>query len=378
MRNLALLILLAGLTKPLFAVDHKTVKELEVLTASAHRTPDAHLAKQLFALQLTERLTTARLTRLKAELPGEQSRTALLAIADASAFLNLPASDVPVAAAPDRFVQAALLARTLRYVKNAIPRLPDFLATQRTIHFADGPANGSAPVSGKHYDQGLHLVDKSVGTVQIVAGREELDAGREQQGDREPTVKKLTVVGVFGPVFTVVLNDVLAGDPAWSRWEQGPGGPMAVFRYDVPEGKSHYAVQVPGEESLLKSNSPYHGEIAVDPASGAVLRLTLIADRKPETPVAKAQILVEYGPIEIGGKAYICPLRSVVLSLARSVDLMHDVYKFSQAVNLPYQLELNDVEFRQYHLFHSEMRILTGDNPGADRNSQAPATSPNR
>lgn len=372
MREHVLLLLLLGLALPASATNQVSVRELEQAAARSHSRPDARAAKQLSELQLTERLSTARLGRLKAELPGEQSQLALLGIADASGFLSLPAPDIPLLPPPDRAARDALLARSILYVKETIPRLPDFFATQETIHFADGPLKGS-PTPGKKYDYRLHLVDKSTGTVHLVAGREELDTGQERN---KPVAagRELAVEGVFGPVFNVVLKDVLARTLAWSHWEPGPVGPMAVFRYAVTEGESHYVVQVPGDEGLPPSVSAYHGEIALDPASGAILRLTLLADREPANPVAKADILVEYGPIEIGGRSYTCPLRSVVLSLARGVDIMHDLYKFPQTAQLPHQLRLNDVEYRDYHLFRSDVRILGADLPG--RGTNAPVTPP--
>ncbi len=87
----------------------------------------------------------------------------------------------------------------------------------------------------------------------------------------------------------------------------------------------------------------YNGEIAIAPSSGAILRIVLKAAPGPANPLDVANIVVEYGPVELGGKSYTCPLRGIALSEGMQ------------------QLKwLNDVAFEDYHLFRPEMRILPG------------------
>jgi hypothetical protein len=77
----------------------------------------------------------------------------------------------------------------------------------------------------------------------------------------------------------------------------------------------------------------------------------------PTCRVAKANILVEYGPVDIGGRSYICPVKSVSLT-RMPVD---EAPKGVQAPTSPLKTQLNDVSFEGYHLFRAESRILTGD-----------------
>jgi hypothetical protein len=75
--------LAAVLAMPCYAARRITVEEFEQTLASckaAHQS-DASIARQLSAMELTERLSSARLERLKAGLPGIKARTALLALA---------------------------------------------------------------------------------------------------------------------------------------------------------------------------------------------------------------------------------------------------------------------------------------------------------
>ena len=100
MARLALLLLLAGAALPAFAAKRVTVAELEQLLAAAHGKTDGRVAAQLADLELTERVASATLARWEAALPGRHAREALVALADRSAFLDLPAAELPDSAAP--------------------------------------------------------------------------------------------------------------------------------------------------------------------------------------------------------------------------------------------------------------------------------------
>jgi hypothetical protein len=76
MRALAVLLTLAGFVLPAYGAKQVTVDRLEQTLAAAHGLPDAEVAMQLSDLELTERLSTAKLDRLETDLPGEKSRQA--------------------------------------------------------------------------------------------------------------------------------------------------------------------------------------------------------------------------------------------------------------------------------------------------------------
>jgi hypothetical protein len=343
---------------PALAVGQVTVAGLEQAVAAVHGKPENAAAQRLGALELSQRLSTQRLERLKTRLPGEKAKLALIAVADSSAFLDLPAEEIPAMAPLDRAAQDELLAKTVDYVGKTISRLPDIYANRQTISFVNGPANASRSTDKDFFDPILHLLGKSSATVRFLAGKEETVDERTENGTREAPGRQLATEGDFATIFAVLTKDVLSNSPTWSHWEQGRSGPMAVFRYDVPEEKSHYSARVPGDPGFLQSITAYHGEIALDPADGSILRLTLVAVPRANSPVAKAEILVEYGPVDLGGKSYICPLRSVAISLARRFNLWQDVYGMKPKDGSPLQLQLNDVAYTQYHLFRSEIRLL--------------------
>lgn len=397
MPKLILLLLLAGIALPAFAAKRVTVEQLERLMTAAHGKPDAKVAQQLVNLELSERLSAAKLARWEADSPGPESRQALVALADASAFLNPPAAEIPATPPPDVATQRQIVALAVNYASRTISRLPDLFATRDTIRFEDTPPRqldtGSAfdvgSVSGTFTPyQPLHPVARSSDAVFYRDGKEvvESETGKDQRS--ESSASGLTTWGVFGPILTTVLVDAAGGTMGWSHWEQGEAGPQAVFSYEVPKSKSHYevnycCVQGDNRHRVFKQLSGYHGEIAIDPANGTILRLTVAAELGKSDPIVKADILVEYGPVEIGGATYICPLKSVSISLAREQDVhavrmqrysATRVEQNNQDIPKPLQTLLDDVAFEQYHVFRAESSILTGES--AETEGTPAASSP--
>jgi hypothetical protein len=74
--------------------------------------------------------------------------------------------------------------------------------------------------------------------------------------------------------------------------------------------------------------------------------------------------MVEYGAVDLGGQAYICPIKSVSISRGRSIQTFKNLNPNTSFKTFgPYVTLLNDVAFEQYHLFRSDSRILTGADP---------------
>ena len=377
MRKLALLWLLAGVALPAVAARNITVEQLEQVLAAVHGKADAKVAQQLSGLELTERLSAARLSRWEADLPGTESRQSLVLLADVAAFLDPPAAEIPATPAPDFAAQRRMIALTVDYASKTLHQLPNFFATRDTVRFEDTP-QGFRPDTSEIPYQPLHPVGRATDTVLYRDGNEVVDSRAAKGNKNQPATQGLITTGVFGPVLATVLVDAAQGKLAWSHWEQGAAGPLAVFRFAVPREKSHYEVEFccvtadNGSYRVFQQFSGYHGEMAVDPANGAILRLTLEADLKPADKIVRSEILVEYGPVEIGGKTYICPVKSVSISDAPALGsnafelqryrggalLEHD----SRTAPTHLRAMLNDVVFEQYHLFHANARMLGGNN----------------
>ena len=370
MRKLGLLLLLAAMALPAFGARRVTVEQLQQLLLAAAGKPDEEVARQLTDLQLSERASTARLAQWKAELPGPKAQQALVALVDESAFLDLPAAELPVLGTPDFATQRRIMSAAVEYVSKTIPKLPNFFATRSTSSYEDTPQeHGLGRIEFTGY-QPMHSVGNSAVTVLYREGKEIVDAGAATGKKAQPEAQGLTTWGVFGPILGTVLVDAAKSTLAWSHWEQTSAGPLAVFRYAVPREKSNYEVKFAVGRYVLRKLTGYHGELAIDPAGGAILRLTVEADTKTADAIDKADILVEYGPVEIGGKTYICPLKSVSISQAPVIHAALGYY-FSGTFPGTRQTLLNDVAFGQYHLFRAEARILTGNGPEEAESSPA-------
>src|SRR5579863_10354067 len=193
MRALALLLGLVGFVLPAFGAKRVTVDGLEQTLAAAHTLQDAEVARQLADLELTERLSTAKLDRLKAELPGEKSRQALMILADASAFLDPPAAEAPNQSTPDVATQRKIMALTVNYISQTVHQLPNLFATRVTTSFEDKPAAFTAygGASSTRYEP-IHLVGHSTVTVTFRDGREVVEKSK-----LDSRAKTLNTSGVF-------------------------------------------------------------------------------------------------------------------------------------------------------------------------------------
>ena len=373
------------------AVRLVTVEQLGQVLAAAHNKPDAELAQQLSALALTERLSSTKLLSWTAGLRGGKARQALVALADASAFLDPPGGEIPADAPPDHNAQQRMTSLALEYLNQALPNLPNFFATRTTVHYQETPPfdKGDARISY----QPLHSVDAGKDTVLYRSGYEigESDNGRSKK--RKVGEPYLVTYGTFGPLLRGAIDAIVVapGGLSWKRWEQGAGKPLAVFGYVIPMEKSSYDTGgccLPDGDgtSAFKKRAGYHGEIAIDPMTGALLRLEMIFDLRSTTPLIQSKVMIEYGPVEIGGKSYICPLRSVSISRGRSVAVLAETLHGGEKIEWhesfrtygPYATMLNDITFDAFHMFRADSRMLTGFKPapGGKSLNTVPAQTP--
>jgi hypothetical protein len=116
----------------------------------------------------------------------------------------------------------------------------------------------------------------------------------------------------------------------------------------LPDGNGTSAFEGPVE---------FHGELAIDSASGALLRFDVKADLKSTTPLILSDIMIEYGSVEIGGQQYICPVKSVSIMRGRSV-LALTVLGDSFRTYGPYATVLNEIAYTDYHKFRVKARML--------------------
>jgi VWFA-related protein len=350
-------------------VERVTVSQLE--DAIRREAGGAGFPLRLGSMELTERLTNDKRAELLAFVRNDREREALTALADLSEFLPPPPGETPADPFPGRAAELDILKRTFDYLADSIHNLPDFFATRTVVSYQEPQVRDEDSCEVPSTEQPLRAAFSARGTVLYRNGEEVVDA---EKTNRKRLLKgrarALDTRGTFGPVLASVLTTAATGKSTltWSRWEKRERGNLAIFRFVVPPTAPIFEVTYcclpEGDGSTVYRNmTGYHGEFAVDPLTGAVMRLAIEADldedRDPHAPLIRSALMVEYGPVEIGGKRYMSPVRSVSLSRGRTQKLMRD-WGIPFIVYGPYETLVNDFSFSDYHKFGSESRILAG------------------
>lgn len=394
MRRLILFGLLAALALPAAAARRVSVTQLDAILASddaVHRA-DLEVARQIGDFEMSERLTGLMLGRFATiHKLGPHTALALQLLADQSAFLEPPQNELPATAFPDAAEQQRILEAARAYSIVTWARLPNFVVTRVTHRFDDNLhalAKGDWPIDLK-----LQPAGSSSRQISFRDGREVDDSsqGADAKATREVGLHSW---GEFGSALTVVMADMAKQNAPFSHWELTPAGLAAVFHYAVPREASHYAVvsgfdsetvigrtqygysgrdrtaqqvaSIPRERNYQTHTElpAYHGSISIDPATGAVLRLTIVAELKNDDPLLTAETMVEYGPVQIGERRFICPTHSLAISVERAAGSgeASDVLAWGGVIARPGKtatLLINETSFVDYHRFGSTARILT-------------------
>lgn len=379
-----------------------TVVQLEQLLKADRGMLDGELANELSEVGLTERLSSQELPTLTAGLRGPKARRALLLMADSSAFLDAPVTETSDVAPPDLQAQERMISLAVDYKNKTFLNLPNLFAKQRIDRYEETPQRSTprdrqleaatsepmgqsgivfsyrpvpVPFDQPRKDaaldyQPLHLVATTSADVLYRNGDEVVDPEIEKAKDSKTPGRYLVAHGTFGPILATVMMDAVAARSGitWSHWEQVAGRPVAVFRYVVPRAKSHYQVEYccrldSDGTVFFQKLTGYHGEISIDPASGAILRLTQQADLKPFVPMVRSDTVVEYAPVEIGGASYICPVRSITIARHRTMETLNEWDERFKTFG-PFITILNDVTFKDYHMFHVHSHVLADNAPG--------------
>jgi hypothetical protein len=361
MKKWGLVLVLALAATPAWCAKKVTVVELKGQLASMHKDnkSDADVANALKQLELSEQLTRDTMNSLIADVPGPLTTEQIYVLEARSALLSPPASDIPTAAAPDATAQKAMLDKTADYVSKNYGQLPALSATKTTIRFQDN-VEAAAPSSGLHGSasdvstgtgfvnpyQFIHYINSTDAQVVNDHGAEKMPSAK----DKTPWgANKMIALQEPDPSLSTVFQEAQeAGDVKWLRWETVNGKPAAVYAFDVPKKKAHFAVNVccfpdvsqtgvatfqsasagsargsggGGAKGNFQTNTnwndykasvPYHGEFFVDPDSGIVVRMITVADLKPTEVVHQVDERIDYGPVTVGGKMMVLPIKTII------------------------------------------------------------------
>ncbi len=314
---------------------------------------DDELLPRLAGVELTERLSTLKMYQLIGKYNlGVHVQEALEQLADRAALLDLPTIELLHRPPVDAETQQTMLKKSRAYVLGELSHLPNFVAIQTTTRF------DNSPVMLKYFqattDQaGFHRVGTLQQQISFQDGKEVTNGAH---GTPEAKRKDLGLEsrGEFGTEAAVVLMDLEQGTVVFDHWEQSMAGPAAVYRYSVPPEYSHYEVADACQNHVSFQDTPgYHGEIALDPKTGAIIRITLEAESRPTDPVSHVASVVEYGPVVLGNRRSICPLRSLTFMVEEANGCSHRNHKLQKPVAM-----INQTIFSNYHRFGSSTTLI--------------------
>jgi hypothetical protein len=381
-RLLVLVAVSAVLVLPSYAAEKITVTELEQIiaqhAAQSHEPTKKHnptasdeipdlangdllqqldqddeLLPRLAGIVLTERLSTPRMYQLIGKYNlGVHMQQALEQLADRAALKNLPASELLSRPFPDAETQQTMLKKSRAYVLGELSHLPNFVASQTTTRF------DNSPVMLKYFqattDQaGFHRVETVQGHISFQDGKEVTEGARDP-GEAKHKDNGLESRGEFGTEAAVVLMDLENGAVTFDHWEQSMMGPAAVYRYSVPRESSHYEVTDACQDHVSFHDTPgYHGEIALDPKAGAIMRMTLEAESGSNDPISQVASVVEYGLVVLGNRRSICPLRSLTFMVEEMNGCFHGNHKLQKPLAM-----INQTIFSNYHRFGSSTTMI--------------------
>jgi len=344
---------------PLFAETRLDVSQLvgQVTSALAVDRNDKRIAASLKSVRLTERLTPEMAALLVSTGAGPETARAIEALRKQSAGLPVPAQDaLSLTPALSVLEQDEIIARMRHYVAEYLARFPDFIATKTVRQYHNWKDIDTALSSWRNEPTRITLEDQWHETgaytteAAYVAGREHYS--KAAAGKEKPKSLPQVSVGEFGGMLEEICDPSRAAKFAWDHWQTLNGVRAAVFAYTVAPEFSQYTVccravaQPNGEQRQEYVKTGHRGFVAVDPQSGAVMRLLLYAtDLTDPRGLNGAGHVLEYADVDVGGGRHLLPLRSTAY------------------VRIGQSESREEIEYRDHHKFSAEAAINFAEDP---------------
>lgn len=148
--------------------------------------------------------------------------------------------------------------------------------------------------------------------------------------------------GEFGTLLVEIFDPQSAATFDWLPEIEIHGRRAYVFAFHVP---AEHGASVTHRESMQEITAAFGGEIAVDAQTLDVLRIHSVIELPKTFPVRSSEVTIEYKAVEIAGNHYDLPVHSALL-------VTDERYSYN-----------NQIDFRSYHHFGTESRIIL-DDPG--------------
>ncbi len=150
------------------------------------------------------------------------------------------------------------------------------------------------------------------------------------------------LTGEFGEMLETAFDVAAKGAFTWKEKGELDGNPVEVFSLHVDAKDSKFSVAALPAPPIFVA---FHGLVYIDAATRGVRRITIEAEGIPEkSPVHASAVTVDYDYISINNHDYLMPVRGEMrMQLGKREKILHQI------------------EFRDYHRFGSEARIVGVD-----------------
>jgi VWFA-related protein len=212
--------------------------------------------------------------------------------------------------------------------------LVDFFCLEVTDHFEDATGEGVWKPKGtlvelmKYVDH-----DESRTTLQLDGAPSNVEPDRLQF---------FHSTGEFGAMFHIVFNPAAKAVFSWKRSAFLDGQPVQVFSFRVTRANSSLVLT---DRSRHVQQVGFHGLLYLDPATNSVRRISIDADDIPSELLIRAcSLSVDYAWVTMENHDFLLPVRGAV--------------SLQETGRRPV---LNEFEFRNYHRFGSQVRMLSSE-----------------
>ena len=211
--------------------------------------------------------------------------------------------------------------------------LQNFLCYEVTNHSVDVTGHGD----WKHKDTLVELMSY----VDHVESRTTVLLNGDRSSVQPDQLQFVHSAGEFGAMFHIIFDPSAKAAFTWKQSAILDGQPVQVFAFQVARANSGFDLSHRNHNLV----AGFHGLLYLDPATRSVRSISIDADDiPPALDIRASSISVDYSWISMQNHDFLLPVRGAV--------------SLQEAKRRPV---LNEFEFRDYHRFGSQSRILTND-----------------
>jgi VWFA-related protein len=247
--------------------------------------------------------------------------------------ITIPANPIP---RPSVEEINSILADTTKYALTYRNSLPNFICeqiTDRYIYRVNPGGTGQWNHKDKFTEQ-LTYFDHEENRNLL-----ELEQSGSTSSQDAETIRGATSAGEFGYTLSGLFSPSSKADLKWKETGVLGDGTVQVFDYRVAPENSTFNLRASSTDVVSVG---FHGQVYIDTVTRMVRRITLVTDNAPpKFPIQEALVSVDYDFVVINNHDYMLPIGAqVILRKGRT------------------ELDRNEIEFRNFRRFSSNMRIL--------------------